>query len=232
MKPTLALIPGWGGNELLWEPIVQLISDIVTCQVLVLNQQTSRNQMVDYVLKSSPTQFILADQSMGRWVAIKIAAQAPERFSKLILVNTWASPDPKLNEIQKDLLRDLKNEEVDQAISRHLLFILHPESLNNFKLGTELLALFEHSKTKTLIDHMQAMLDDYVFLPLLSKIAAPTPTIHRREDQLFPTSEQEFIRKHIKGSELTVIEKCGHCSPIEHPEKMATLIHQFLTRRS
>ncbi|MBS0652395.1 MAG: alpha/beta hydrolase [Verrucomicrobia bacterium] len=231
MKPTLVLIPGWGANESLWEYATQRLSDVVDCKVIVLNQQTSRDQMVEYLLTNAPQQFILAGQSMGGWVAIKAAAKAPERISKLILANTWASPDPKLNEIQKDLLRDLKNGDVDQVLSRHLPFALHPDSLNNPELIAKVHKMFEHCKTGVMIDQMQAMLNDYVSLPLLAKITMPTLIIHGREDQLFPTSEQEIMNKGIKHSQLKVIEKCGHCSPIEKPEETIALIRTFITQQ-
>ncbi|MBS0606481.1 MAG: alpha/beta hydrolase [Parachlamydiales bacterium] len=230
MKPVLVLIPGWGGNESLWEYPLQHLSDIVDCKVIILDQQKSRDQMMEHVLKNTPQQFILAGQSMGGWVAMKTAAKAPERISKLILANTWASPDPKLNELQKDVLRDLKNGEVDQVISRHLPFALHPDSLQKPDLIAKFHKMFEHCKTGTLIDQMQAMLNDYVSLPLLSKISSPTLIIHGREDQLFPTSEQEIIHKGIKQSQLKIIEKCGHCSPLEKPEETTALMRAFITQ--
>ena len=228
MKPTLLLIPGWGANDSIWEDQIQKLSDLIEPKVLVLNEQTSRDQMVDYLLKNAPERFILAGNSMGGWIAIKAAVAAPERISKLILINTWASPDPKLNELQKDLIRDLKNGFADQVLSHHLPFALHPESLNKPDLIAKLHAMFEHCKTGVLIDQMEAILSDYSSLALLSKITTPTLIIHGREDQLFPTAEQEIIQKGIKGSQLKIIEKCGHLSPLEHPEEITTLMRTFI----
>lgn len=231
MRPTLVLIPGWGGDESLWEYVIQHLSDVADCKVVIFNQQTSRDQMVDDLLKNAPQQFILAGQSMGGWVAIKAVAKAPERITKLILCNTWASPDPKLNEIQRDVVRDLKNGEVDRVLSRHLSFALHPDSLNP-DLIAQFHKMFERCKTGVLIDQMQAILNDYVSLSLLPKITMPTLIIHGREDLLFPTSEQEILNKGIKQSQLKIIEKCGHCSPIEKPEETAELIRSFITRKT
>ncbi len=228
MKPTLVLIPGWGGNESLWEYVIESLSDVVDCKVVIFNQQTSRDQMVDHLLKNAPQQFILAGQSMGGWIAIKAASQAPKQITKLILCNTWASPDPKLNEIQRDVIRDLKNGDVNQVVSRHLPFALHPNSLNNPELIAQVHKMFEHCKTGVLIDQMQAMLNDYVSLPLLPKITMPTLIIHGREDLLFSTSEQEIINKGIKQSQLKIIEKCGHCSPLEKPEETTALMRAFI----
>lgn len=232
MKPTLVLIPGWGGNESLWEHQIQHLSDIVDIKVIVLDEQTSRDQMVEHVLSNVQGKFILAGQSMGGWVAIKTAATAPERISKLILVNTWASPDPKLNELQKDLLRDLKNGYIEQVVKRHLPFALHPDSLNNPDIVVKIQKMFAHSKSGIMIDQMQAMLDDYVSLPLLGKITTPTLIICARQDQLFPPSEQEILHKGIPRSELKVIDKCGHCSPLEKPEETTALMRAFITQNS
>ena len=228
MKPTLILLPGWGANESIWEDVVEHLSDLVDCKVLPLYHQTSRDEMVDHLLKNAPERFILAGQSMGGWVALKAAAKAPHRVSHLILINTWASPDPKLNELQKDILRDLKNGDVEQVLSRHLAFILHHESFKNPDVIAKAQRAFAHCKSKIMIDQMQAMLDDYVSLPLLANIKAPTLILHGREDMLFSTSEQEILRKGIQQSQLKIIEKCGHCSTLEHPQETTALIRNFI----
>lgn len=228
MKPTLMLISGWGGNELIWENQIRSLNDLVEPKVITFNEEDSRDEMVDHLLKSAPERFILAGNSMGGWIAIKAAARAPQRISKLILLNTWASPDPKLNELQKEILRDLKNGFVDQVLSRHLPFALHPASLNDSVLISKLHTMFEHCKTGVLISQMEAMLSDYSSLSLLPKITMPTLIIHGREDQLFPTSEQEIIHQGIKNSQLKIIEHCGHISPIEHPEETTALMRAFI----
>ncbi len=228
MKPTLVLLPGWGANETIWEDVIEHLSELVDCKVILFRHHTSRDQMVEDLLKQAPERFILAGQSMGGWVALKTAATAPQRVSHLILVNTWASPDPKLNELQKDLLRELKNGIVEQVLERHLAFIFHHESLQKPEVLDKAQRTFAHCKSKVLIDQMQAILDDYVSLPLLPHITMPTLIIHGREDMLFTTSEQEMLHKQIKQSQLKIIVKCGHCSPLEHPQETTALIKNFV----
>ena len=230
MKQTMILIPGWGGNEVLWQYQIERLRDFVNCKVIILDKQKSRDEMVEYILQEAPVRFILAGQSMGGWISMKVAAKAPERVSKLILMNTWASPDPKLNALQKEVLRDLKNGDEESVLARHLPLVLHPKSLSNPDIIEKMHQMFSHSKPKILIDQMQAMLDDYTSLPLLNQIQCPTLIIHGKEDQLFPTAEQEIIHKRIKNSELKTIEKCGHCSPIEQPEETFELIKTFILK--
>lgn len=230
MKPTLVFIPGWGADASLFAHQIQSLEPLIPCQVIILDHQNSREEMVAHILKLAPPKFILAGQSMGGWVALQLAAMAPERLLGLILINTWASPDPKLNALQTEVLRDLKNGSIEQVVERHLPFVLHPQSMKNLKLVEQMKQMFTSDRTVVLINQMEAMLKDYASTQLLPKIKAPTLIIHGKQDLLFPTTEQEYMQKHIKGSTLKIIDNCGHLSPVEHPEKTTQLMREFIAK--
>ena len=63
------------------------------------------------------------------------------------------------------------------------------------------------------------------FLP---RVSNPTLIVWGREDQIVPASCGEQYRRLIPGAQLTVLERCGHLIPLEHPETFAKLVLDFL----
>jgi len=74
-------------------------------------------------------------------------------------------------------------------------------------------------------DHqVQAMIDDYATEDLLPQITCPTLVVHAREDNTFPSAELEFIAHQIPAAQFTIIEECGHMSPMERPQAITALM--------
>ena len=64
--------------------------------------------------------------------------------------------------------------------------------------------------------------------PTLAGIRCPALVICGRQDRLTSPEVHEEIVAGIPGAQLVVIEECGHLSPLEQPEKLTTLLHDWL----
>ena len=63
------------------------------------------------------------------------------------------------------------------------------------------------------------------FLP---RVTNPTLIVWGREDRIVPVECGEQYRRALPDATLTVLERCGHLPPIEHPEAFARLVLDFL----
>ncbi|KAM3104655.1 alpha/beta fold hydrolase [Phormidesmis sp. 146-33] len=63
----------------------------------------------------------------------------------------------------------------------------------------------------------------------LHTIAAPTLIIWGRQDPMVPVSHAQNAAKIIPNTRLEIFEKCGHWSPIEHPQQFNQLVLEFLS---
>ena len=63
--------------------------------------------------------------------------------------------------------------------------------------------------------------------PLLAKITAPTLVIAGRHDPATPLEGNEFIRQHIPGAEIAVLE-AAHIANMEQPQVYADTVLKFL----
>lgn len=226
---TLILIPGFANPASVWKHQVDNLSSGFHIQVPVMDKEKSRDQMVRSVLETAPDRFCLAGHSMGGWVAQAVAAAAPDRVDRLVLLNTWATPEPARLQFQRQVAEELKAGRLKEVMERHLSLIVHPSKLQDAGLIQALVQMVSGFTLEALLRQLEAMLADYSSLHLLPSIVAPTLVVHSREDALFPITEQEVLISGIPDAKFAIIEHCGHASIVERPEIVNGLMRQFFT---
>lgn len=227
MKEILVLIPGFANNALVWKHQTDHLSDLFDTRVIVMDKESTRKKMVESLLKEMPERFVLAGHSMGGWVAQAAAAAAPKRISKLILLNTWATADPKVIYLQRQIVDALKRGRLADVMQQHLALLVHPTRRKDPALMQTLHAMVESFPLEVLIRQMEAMLEDYSSLHLHHSISAPTLVVHSHDDALFPAKELQSIATGIRNAQLEIIEGVGHASTLEKPEAVTALIRNF-----
>jgi pimeloyl-ACP methyl ester carboxylesterase len=225
----IVLLPGFANNERVWTHQIDTLTDLCDVHVFIMNHETTRTEMVQSLLKEAPSRFILAGHSMGGWIAQAVAAMAPERVEKLILLNTWATPDPKMMSIQRDVCECLKRGQIIEVMEEQLPLLIHPSRVQDLPLVRQLQTMITSFPESVLVQQLEAMLGDYSSLHHHPAIIAPTLVVHSDGDALFP-NEHEAIASGIKDAELALIEDCGHASPLEKPEIVTELIRSFIQR--
>ncbi len=63
---------------------------------------------------------------------------------------------------------------------------------------------------------------------LLSRVTIPTRIVWGREDQLVPLECAGLYQKAIPGSDLVVIENCGHVPQVEKRDEFVRAALEFL----
>ena len=164
--------------------------------------------------------------SMGGWIAAEMAATCHHAFSKLMLVDSVGIKP------EKDQITDIFIITPDQT--RELLF-------HDIKQIPEYDQLYGQPPTdeqRTTADRDLEMAVKLCWKPymhdprltsLLERVTIPTKIVWGREDKLVPLECGELYSKAIKGSELAIIDNCGHSPQIEKPEEFAKLAIEFLT---
>lgn len=224
MKETLILIPGLGSTEVNWQHQVQHLDDLLDVQVMVMDQALSRSELVDAFLEQAPQQFHLAGHSYGGWLAQVIVATAPERVSKLMLLNTLSRNNPEHIGLLEIFKANIKKDLLSESLDANLQNIIFQDRLEDQDLVEPLQKMLKGFSPDSYLNQVQAMIDDYPTEALLSKISCPTLVVDGRQDDLFPTGELPFIAEQIPEARLTVIEECGHMSPMERPQAVTALM--------
>lgn len=62
----------------------------------------------------------------------------------------------------------------------------------------------------------------------LGRVAVPTLVVQSTQDDVAPPVVGDYVREHIPGAQLAVIDTVGHCPHLSAPEETAAAIRAFL----
>ncbi|MDQ7968888.1 MAG: alpha/beta fold hydrolase [Oxalicibacterium faecigallinarum] len=233
MKPNLILLPGLLNDARLWQAQAEKLGAVANVSVADLTRSNTIAELAADVLEQVPAgMFALAGLSMGGYVALEVMRQAPERVMSLALLDTSARPDtPEATENRHKLMELAKTD--FPAVSRGLREkLLHPAHLGDVALAELLDDMAVVVGKDGFIRQQQAILARIDSRPSLAAIQCPTMVLCGREDKLTPVEVHEEMAALIPRASLTIIEQCGHLSPIEQPDRVTDAMHLWLQQRT
>ncbi|MCA1455388.1 3-oxoadipate enol-lactonase [Bradyrhizobium sp. BRP22] len=166
--------------------------------------------------------------SMGGMVGQWLGANAPERFGKIILANTTCHyPDPtnwhnRIKAVKEGGIAAV----ADTAIAGWLTADFREREP---QITARMKAMLLASPVDAYIACCEVLstLDQRDLLP---KITNPTLVIAGRHDMGTPVSAAEYIRSHIPGASMTILD-AAHISNVEQPHAFTEAVVGFLTQR-
>jgi pimeloyl-ACP methyl ester carboxylesterase len=181
---------------------------------------------VTRLLDELPPRFALAGLSLGGIVAMAVVRTAPERVSSLMLLSTnphaptdqqresWRASRAGLQagrtarDLQTDWLPLLLSEEAQRDQSLVELTLAMGDEVGTANLDAQL------GLQGTRIDERSA----------LPHIRCPTLIVSARQDALCSVAKHTELNQLIPDSSLTILENCGHLSPLEQPATLSSLV--------
>lgn len=160
--------------------------------------------------------------SMGGWVALKLAADHPERVRRLIVYDSAGIYFPPTFDAGLFTPRD------SAGIARlSALLSPHPKPLPGFVSDAAIRRLQANGWViERSVRAMESGKDLMDFK--LATIEKPTLVVWGGADQLIPLSVGEAIHAKIPGSSMLVVEGCGHLAPAECAKPVLAGTMKFL----
>lgn len=229
MPQPLALLPGLLCDAALWRPQVEALADLADCRVADFTSQDSVPAMAGDVLAMMPESFALAGLSMGGYVALEIMRQAPERVSRLALLDTTARPDTSEQTARRRGLIELAETGKFKGVTPRLLpLLIHESRLEDEALTGVVLAMAERIGKDAFIRQQKAIMGRPDSRPSLVAIRCPALVICGRQDALTPLDCAMELAAGITDARLVVAEDCGHLSALERPEVVSEAMRTWL----
>jgi pimeloyl-ACP methyl ester carboxylesterase len=230
MAIDLVLVPGLMCTRALWEPQIAALGDIAKITVADHTRHDSMEAIAASILETAPPKFALAGLSMGGYIAYAIIRRAPERVTRLALLDTGSRADAPERREQRLALRALAEREGTRKAQEQLLPVLiHTSRLGDKPLVETVLRMGEDTGLEAFKRQQAALMGRPDSRPLLPGIKCPTLVIVGREDALTPPALAEEIAQGIPGARLEVIPECGHLSTLERPEAVNRALRTWLT---
>ena len=228
-RPTLVLLPGLLCDARLWRPQADALSDIADIVIADMTRDETMAGMASRALDAAPERFALAGLSMGGYVALEIMRAAPERVTRLALLDTGARADtPEQTTRRRDLIGLADRGEFKAVSPRLLPLFIHEDRLSDKPLVDDITAMADSVGKDAFLRQQKAIMGRPDSRPSLPEIACPTVVICGRDDVLTPVALSEEIAGLIPGAGLVLIDECGHLSTMERPEAVNAALREWL----
>ncbi len=223
----LVLLPGLLNDARLFEAQRTLAPDALIPE---LWHDDSVTALAERVLATAPPRFALVGFSMGGYVAFEILRRARQRVTRLALVDTSARADSEEQRKRRQALISQSAIGAFKGVTARLLpLLVHRDRLNDAKLVATLQDMAQSIGREGFVRQQRAILARPDSRAELASIAVPTAVICGREDALTPREHSQEMAAGIENATLTVIERCGHVSPLEQPDAVNAALRNWLT---
>lgn len=234
MSAGLVFLPGWCLGRGPW----RATADALGGRILDLPGYGGQALEADFLAAADTLAAQLAPGttlcgwSLGAMLALAIAARAPERVGKLVLVSGTASfvqrpgwPDAMAPEILA---------EFTAGVATNVEAML-PRFIGNFNRGDtagkaltrDLLALADPRPAPATLATGLAWLRDVDLRPLAPLVTAPTLLVHGAADPLMPLTAAQALATLIPGARLQAFAGRAHAPFLSEPEGFRAALAAF-----
>ena len=181
------------------------------------------------LLSQAPPRFALIGLSMGGYVAFEVLRQAPDRVTKLALLDTTARPDIPEQTAQRRLQIEMAQssrfgEIPDLLFPRFVAASRH----GDLPLRTTVRTMAEETGGEAFVRQQTAIMHRPDSGPGLHAIRCPTLVVVGDQDALTPPDRAAEIVAAVPHAREVVVPDCGHLSTLEQPDVVTRALIEFL----
>lgn len=235
--PPVMLVPGLLCDDAVWAPQRDALSFRTEVIVARHGNVDSLGRMAEQALEAAPPRFALAGHSMGGRVALEILARAPERVTRLALLDTGYEALAPGAEGEREragrlrLLRLAREEGMRAMGVEWSRGMVHPRRLADARLMQDILDMIERATPETFAAQIAALLARPDRTALLAGIRVPTLVLCGHEDAWSTLARHEALAALIPGAVLVDVPDCGHMATMERPDAVTAALLAWLEDR-
>lgn len=228
-RPRLVMIPGLLCTAELFAAQIADLSPLAGIDVADHTGADSMPALARGILARAPAKFALAGLSMGGYIAFEILRQAPERVTRLALLDTNARADrPEQSEQRKQLMALARAHGLGAVQAKLTPLLLSEARAGDARLRSLLVRMAEETGLAAFARQETAIMTRPDYRPMLPGLGCPTLIVVGADDTITPVKVAEEMARGISGSRLEVIPDCGHLCTLEQPEAVSRLLADWL----
>lgn len=229
MKDPLVFLPGMMCDARLFGPQIAALSPELPVTVAPISHGDRIEEIASGLLDHLPRKFALAGLSMGGIVAMEILRRAPDRVSRVCLMDTNSLAEtPQSAADYEPIVTKLRAGFTDQAVAS----LLRAEHLAPNGDRTSVLHMVtkmaENLGPEAITRQVRALQRRRDYQATLRKIHVPALVLCGVHDTLTPVKRHEFMAGLIPYAELALVQDAGHLPTLEAPEAVTAALRAWL----
>lgn len=225
----LVLIPGMMCDARLFGAQIDAFSAQCPMTLAPINDHDTVEALAADILTWAPRRFALAGLSMGGIVAMEVLRQAPDRVTRLALLDT----NPLA---EADAVRTRREPQIDKVRTGGLRAVMRDEMKPNYltdgpRRGAILdlcMAMAEAIGPEVFIRQSRALQNRPDQQETLRAFPGPSLVLCGRDDALCPVHRHELMASLLPNATLEIIEDAGHLPVLEQPETTNAALRRWL----
>lgn len=229
MIEPVVFLPGMMCDARLFEPQIRTLSATHPVMVAPITHGQRIEEIASALLPLLPSKFALAGLSMGGIVAMEILRRAPERVTRVALLDTnclaetpqvAANREPQIVKVKSGKLTEVMRDELKPnylAPGPHRPAVLQTVMDMAHTLGSEVF-----------VDQSRALQRRRDQQSTLRKIKQPALVLCGAHDALCPVKRHSFMAELIPHARLVVLDDAGHLPTLETPDETTAALWEWL----
>lgn len=229
MQDALVMLPGMMCDARLFGPQLTALSRDHAVTVAPITGGDRIEEIASGLLDVLPRRFALAGLSLGAIVAMELLRRAPDRISRIALMDTNALAEtPQSAANLEPLIMKIKAGRLDEFVEA----ILRPGVLASGPDRAGIVALVKdmaaHIGPEAVVRQVRAMQRRRDYQAVVRKCKVPALVLCGAEDGLTPVKRHSFMADLIPYAKLAVIDGAGHLPTLERPEAVTEALRVWL----
>jgi pimeloyl-ACP methyl ester carboxylesterase len=230
MQEPLVLIPGMMCDGRLFMP--QLAAFTSQRPVLVIPPigESTMTALAQSVLDVAPARFALAGLSMGGIVAMEVIRLAPQRVTRLALLDTNPLADPpEKAPVRAEQVKKVRAGELQSVMREEMKPLYLAPGPEQSAILDLCMKMAEALGAGAFEQQTQAIATRPDQCDTLRAVKVPALIACGAEDQLCPVERHQLMHQLVEGSRLEVIAGAGHLPTLEQPEQSNKVLSEWLS---
>jgi pimeloyl-ACP methyl ester carboxylesterase len=233
-REAVVLVPGLVCDAEVWRGQSIALQDSHEVLISEHGLADSLAGMAEQILAAAPPRFALAGHSMGGRVALEVLARAPQRVSRLALLDTGfealaTGESGERERAGRYRLRDIGRRDGMLALGKDWSRgMVHPSRLADAPLMDAIHGMIARAPLAQFEAQTEALLRRPDRTALLGQIRVPTLVLCGREDAWSPLARHEEMARRIHGAQLVAVPECGHMCTMERPAAVGAALRAWL----
>ena len=223
------MIPGTLCDALLFKHQMAVLKDLAECRVVEHSSSDDLKEVAANILSEVEGNFAIMGLSYGGIIAFEMWRQAPERITKMILLNTnHQKPSATTRANQQRFLGMSALGEFREVTTDFLKdAMLHPKHASQPEMREIVLKMALNTGKDAFFNQIKAQLNRPDSTHDLPNIKCPVLVMTGQQDMVCTPKLHEEMAQLIPNSTLFIIEECGHLSTLEQPETVNQVIRKW-----
>lgn len=231
MTEPLVLLPGMMCDARLYWPQITDLSRDHAVMVAPITEGERIEEIASALLDALPVKFALAGLSMGGIVAMELLRRAPERITRIALMDTNPLAEtPQSAAAYEPMIIGARSGRLDEVMRG----FMRPDYLapgpGRMAVLAQVFAMAQDLGPEVMIRQVRALQRRRDQQPTLRRCKVPALVLCGAQDTLTPLKRHAFMAELIPYARLEVIEDAGHLPTLEAPEAVTRALRAWMAQ--